>query len=312
MFTAFLSLLNRSGRLLRQAFDAFNANKAGTQAAALSFFTVFALPPLLVLLLQIASQFVEDNVVRTWLLTQARHGGGKLGVEIVEVILSHATRPDESNFFAGVVSVLMLIFSATGIFAQLQDILNTTWGVKVRPEVSIQRMIFARVISFALILAIGAMILLTILLDIGLAVVETFLTRQFEILNTIHLFQNLNHVFTFVGMTLLFTALYKFLPDVNIRWRDVLAGALFTSCCLSLSRFVIGWFLGMVHLGSAYGTMGTLIVFLFWLHLNMQIFLFGAEFTEALALANGAPIRPADYAIWLPGRTPPTKPPAKM
>lgn len=312
MLGRFLVSLNQFGRVIRSAFDAFNANKGSSQGAALSFFMVFALPPLLVLLVLIASQFVDDALIHGWLLAQARHGGGKLGGEMVEMILTHATRPDPTNVFAGGISVVMLIFSATGIFAQLQDCLNTIWGVKVRPEASIQRMITARVISFALIVAIGVLILLTILLDVGLAVVENLLTRQFSILSTVHFFQNLNRGTTFVGMTLLFAALFKFLPDVRILWRDVLAGAFFTSLALTLSKFLISWFLSSVNLGSAYGTMGSLIVFLFWLHINMQIFLFGAEFTEALATYEGAPVRPRDYAMWLPGRTPPAAPPAEM
>ncbi|HEY9842433.1 MAG TPA: YihY/virulence factor BrkB family protein, partial [Candidatus Obscuribacterales bacterium] len=182
----------------------------------------------------------------------------------------------------------------------------------VRPEVSLERMVTARLISFALILALGMLVLSTILLEVGLAVVENVVTRRFEILVTVHAFQNLNRGISFLVLTLLFAALFKFLPDVRIGWKDVVAGAFFTALALTVSKFLISWFLSTAHLGSAYGAMGSVIIFLFWLYLNIQIFLFGAEFTEALACANGAPIRPAEYAIWLPGRTPVGKPPAKM
>lgn len=297
-----LSFINRIGRVLKLSFDKFQANKASTQGAALSFFMVFALPPILLLLVMIATLFLDDQTVSNWLLTQARLSSGQMGQDIVKVILDNATRPDANNVFAGAVSVGTLIFSATGIFAQLQDTLNTMWGVRIKPEVSLQRMIWARIVSFMLILASGLTVLLTILLEVGLAVVENFVTTQFEILSQIHLFQALNRGIFFVILFLLFAAVFRFIPDVKVRWRNVFAGALFTSLALSLSRFVIGWFLSTFNLGTAYGTLGSLIIFLFWLHLNMQIFLFGAEFTESWAKEAGAPLEPADYATWLPGR----------
>lgn len=305
-----LSLLNRFGRVLIRAFNQFNENRAGTQGAALSFFTVFALPPLLVLLVMVATIFLDDTIVNNWLLVQAQRGGGELGASMVKLILDNMRRPEGSNIFAGLVSFSMLVFSATNIFASLQDILNTIWGVKVRPEVTIMRMIVARLNSFALILALGLTVLATILLEVGLAVAQNFVTSHFEILNRIFFFQNLNRGIGFVLITMMFVAIFKFLPDVKMRWRDVLIGALFTSVSLALSRYLISWFLSTAQLGTAYGTMGSLIIFLFWLHLNLQIMLFGAEFTEAWASEGGAPMAPKDYAIWLPGRAPKNVPPA--
>ncbi len=303
----------RSWRVFKHSFERFNENRAGTHGAALSFYAVFALPPLLLLLVMVTTLFIDVDTIRSFFIEQAGRIAGRTGTDMVTLILENSKRPDSSsNIFAGLVSVCMVIYSATGIFAQLQDTLNIMWGVKVRPEVSIQRMFVVRLVSFALILFLGATVLITILLEVGLAVVENIMTKRFEILEQIYFFQNLNRGIFFVVLTVMFAAIFRFLPDVRVPWRGVFAGSLFTSLALSLSKFLIAWFLSTAQLGTAYGTLGSLIIFLFWLHLNMQIFLFGAEFTEAFALESGVPIKPMDYAMWLPGRTPHNRPPASM
>lgn len=310
--SGFIAFCKRTWWVFKHSFDRFNENRAGTHGAALSFFTVFALPPLLLLLVMVTTLFLDIETVRAFMIEQAGRIAGRTGTDMVTLILENAKRPDANNLFAGMVSVAMVIYSATGIFAQLQDTLNIMWGVKVRPEVSIQRMFVVRLISFALILFLGATVLITILLEVGLAVVENVMTQRFEILEEIYFFQNLNRGIFFVVLTIMFAAIFRFLPDVRVPWRGVFAGAFFTSLILSLSKFLIAWFLSTAKLGTAYGTLGSLIIFLFWLHLNMQIFLFGAEFTEAFAIESGVPIKPMDYAMWLPGRTPHNQPPASM
>lgn len=288
--------------VLKYTFQEYNNDKIGVYGAALAFFAIFALPPLLVLLVSMLGWFIDPNTVQLQILGQIRAAGGAGSAEVVRTILENARRPDSSNSFALLFSVGMLIFSATGVFVQLQDALDTAWGVRPNPKAGWKLLLQSRALSFGLIGCLGFLVVVLLLADLALAVIENAVGARMGILQELQAFKLASLGISFLLLTGILAVVFKVLPDVKVRWQDVLAGSLFTALLLSLSKYAISWYLGSNDMGSAYGAAGSMIVFLFWLYLNIQLFLLGAEFTEAYAHEFGRPIRPDRHAIWLPGK----------
>lgn len=287
--------------VLKSMVTEFASDNASQHGAALSFFTVFALPPLLVLLVMTLSLFIDGSTVETQILDQVRKAAGKTSAEVVSTILENANKPGNSNVFAASVSLGVLLFSASNVFAQLQSTINAMWGVVVNPKVGLKAMLKTRFLSFGLILSTGFMVVVLLLVDVILAVLQNTLGAQLGILEEISFFKLMNLGISFVILTGVLATLFKVLPDVRIRWRDVAAGAVFTAAMLSISKFVISWYLSTSDMGSAYGAAGSTMIFLFWLYLNIQIFLLGAEFTESYAREFGSGIEPDHNAMWRKG-----------
>lgn len=296
--------LKRLSKVLLRTFYAFLEDKVSQRGAALSFFTVFALPPLLVLVVMLLGLILDDTAVQARIVLEVSKVGGENSKAVVQTILKNMTQPNQSNLFALGVSLSMLFFSASNVFAQLQDALNTIWGVRVKPGVEIKALVQARLLSFALILALALIGLLLVFLDIALNILQNTLAPQMGWLDEIHVFQYLSMGLSFFLLIGMMAAIFKILPDVEVAWQDVFIGSFFTALLLSLSKILIAWYLGHSNLGSAYGAAGSTILFLFWLYLNIQLFLLGAEFTEAYAHEYGSAIKPSAYAIWLPNQGP--------
>lgn len=293
--------------VLKATASAFTQDKVTQRGAALSFFTVFALPPLLVLLVMLLSLVLDAATVQNRILQEVQKAGDPNTLDVVQTILSNANPPDGSNRFAAIVSLSMLLFSATNVFAQLQDMLNTIWGVRVRSDIQIWGLVKIRLLSFGVILSLGLLIVVSTFLEVGLSVFQNllqghlhWLEHQMAWLSTLQFFKGISRSLSFLLLIGVLAAVFKILPDVRVSWRDVFIGAFFTACLLSISRFLIGWYLSSSAIGSAYGAAGSTILFLFWMYLNIQLFLLGAEFTEALAEEYGRSIQPRSYAEWLP------------
>lgn len=283
---------------------AFSEDKVSQRGAALAFFTVFALPPLLVLLVIFLSFVLDDVNVQQRILSEVQKAGGKNTASVIGTIFENANQPQQSNFFAVTVSLSMLAFSATNLFAQLQDTLNTIWGVRVKPGIGIKALIKSRLLSFSLILALGALVILMVLLDVGLAILQKTLAAQLGWLEQVHFYKYLSQTLSFAIFIAVVASIFKILPDVRVAWKDVFVGAVITALMLSLSKIGISYYLSHSHMGSAYGAAGSTILFLFWAYLNIQIFLIGAEITEVYAHRFGSAIQPTSYAVWLPGKAP--------
>lgn len=300
--------------VLQATASAFSQDKVTQRGAALSFFTIFALPPLLVLLVMLLSLVLDGATVQQRILEEVQKSGDPNTIEVVSTILKNANPPDGSNRFAAIISLSMLLFSASNVFAQLQDMLNTIWGVRVRSDIKIWGLVKMRLLSFGVIVSLGLLIVVSTFLEVGLSVLQNlllghlhWLDQQMVWLNNLQFFKWLSRSISFLLLIGVLAAVFKVLPDVKVSWQDVFIGAFFTACLLSISRFLIGWYLSSSTMGSAYGAAGSTILFLFWMYLNIQLFLLGAEFTEALAEEYGRSIQPRSYAEWLPGRAPARK-----
>lgn len=277
-----LEIVKRSG-------SEFFRDEGPRYAAALSYYTVFALGPLLALLLFLVGVIWDPKDVQGAIEFQIRDLVGPEASREVLAMVAHRDPTGGKGLLATIAGLAMLIFGATGTFLQLQDALNRAWNVEPDPaKGGIKNFIKKRVFSFGLIL--GIVFLLIVSLTVT-AVVSALSQRVAGGLpETLMLV--LNSVFAFAVITLLFAAMYKVLPDAKIGWRDVWVGAIGTALLFVLGKFLIGFYLGRSDPGSAFGAAGTLAVILIWIYYASHIVLFGAEFTQAWAEKFGGGIRP--------------------
>jgi membrane protein len=279
--------------LLKEAFQGWQQDKASLLAAALAYYTVFSITPLLVIAIAIVGAVFGQEAARGEILAQINDLVGAEGAQAIEMALANANQPQLGGI-ASLISVVVLLVGASGVFAQLQEALNTVWNITVKPNVGLWNFIQKRLLSFGMVLAIGFLLLVSLIIS---AILSGISKLEFDILPGLTIFwQLLNFLVSFGFITVLFALIYKYLPDVKIRWRDVWVGATITALLFSLGKYLIGLYLGQGSLGSTYGAAGSLIVFLAWVFYSAQILLFGAELTEVYARRYGRQIRPNSHA----------------
>lgn len=280
-------------KLLKEAFQEWQEDKVSLLAAALAYYTVFSVTPLLVIAIAIAGAVFGQNTAKVEILEQINGLVGEQGANAIEVALSNANQPEISGV-ASLISIVILLIGASGVFAQLQEALNTVWNVKAKPNGGIWNFIRKRLLSFGMVLVIGFLLLVSLILSAllsGIGKLQINLLPGFT-----PLWQLFNFAVSFGFIALLFALIYYYLPDVKIRWKDVWIGAIITALLFTIGKFVIGLYLGRGSFGSAYGAAGSLIVFLAWVFYSAQILLFGAEFTQVYARKYGRKIRPNAHA----------------
>ena len=280
-------------KLLKEAFGEWQKDKVSILAAALAYYTVFSIAPLLVIAIAIAGAVFGQEAARGEIVSQINYLVGEQGAKAIQTAVVDANQPQLGSV-ASIISIVVLFIGASGVFAQLQTALNTVWNVRVKPNAGIWEFIRKRLLSFGMVLSIGFLLLVSLILSTFLAAISK-LNFGF-ISNFGPLWQGINFLVSFGLITLLFALIYKYLPDVKIRWKDVWIGAIITTLLFVLGKFVIGLYLGRSTLGSAYGAAGSLIVFLAWVFYSTQILLFGAELTQVYTRKYGSDIRPDSHA----------------
>jgi membrane protein len=280
-------------RLLTETFQEWQQDRASMLAAALAYYTVFSVTPLLVIAIAIAGAVFGQDAAQGEIVSQINQLVGNQGAEVIETALANSDRPQLGSI-ASIISVIILLIGASGVFAQLQEALNTVWNVKTKPNAGIWLFIQKRLLSFGMVLAIGFLLLVSLIISAMLAGIGKL---NFNILPGFeYLWQIFNFLLSFGMISLLFALIYKYLPDVKIRWKDVWVGAIITALLFSFGKSLIGLYLGQGSLGSTYGAAGSLIIFLAWVFYSAQILLFGAEFTQVYTRKYGGQIRPNKHA----------------
>jgi membrane protein len=279
--------------LLKETVREFLNDGAMRVAAALSYYTVFALPPLLVLLIMIAGTIWEPADVHGGIEAQIRALLGPQGAEGVREMLANANAPGKGGLLPTLLGIGALLFGATGAFIQLQSALNTTWNVTPDPRMGgVRNFLRKRVLSLGLVLVLGFLMLVSLALSALLTAfgdrVGSYLP---EALSGVVL-QALQMAVSLVVITFFFAALFRLLPDAVIEWRDVWVGAAATGVFFVLGKFLIGLYIGQSDPGSAYGAAGSLAVILLWIYYASIIVLLGSEFTQVWARRRGAGIQP--------------------
>lgn len=270
--------------LLKAAFDDFNEDKAPRLAAALSYYTIFSLAPLLVVVIAVAGLVFGQDAVRGQLDNQIQGMVGAEGGDMIQEMIQNAQRPKET-LVATVLGLATLLLGAAGVFGQLKEALNTVWEVEPKKQ-GILATIKSQFISFTMVLGVGFLLLVSLVISALIAAVSTFINGLIG--NTEFVLQVVNFVISFGFVALLFALIYKILPDTEIEWRDVGIGAAFTALLFTIGKTLIGLYLGNSGVSSAYGAAGSLVIILLWVYYSAQIMLFGAEFTQVYAKRYGS------------------------
>ncbi len=286
-------------KLFSKTFEEWNQHKAPRLAAALAYYTVFSLSPLLIIIVAIAGLYFGQQAAQNQIVGQIQGLVGKQSASLIQTMMSSTYHPG-TNIIATVIGVVTLLLGAIGVFGQLQDSLNTVWEVQPVASGGIMGMIRNRILSFGLLLATGFLLLVSLVLSAGLQATSQYFASALPI--PPGTLEALNFVLSFLVITLLFAMIYKFLPDAEIHWRDVWHGAAFTALLFTIGKFLIGLYLGRSSVSSAYGAAGALVILLLWIYYSALILFFGAEFTRVYANTYGSKVEPE------PGAAPATNP----
>jgi membrane protein len=276
------------GGLLKESFKEWQKDKASRLAAALAYYTIFSLAPLVLVVLTILGWIYRDGNSSKLFLTQIVGLVGESGGEVFESIIEAANQPAKSTW-AAIVGIATAIFVATGVFVQLKDALNAAWGITEVRFKGLKGMVRVRAVSLTAILVIGFLLLVSLFVNTGLTALTSKLSSDDAILAI--LLQVFNQVLSIGLIAILFAFMYKFLPDIKIAWKDVWVGALFTSVLFNIGKLVIGLYLGNSNVGSSFGTAGSILVILLWVYYSAQIILFGAEFTQVYSEKYGSKVK---------------------
>ncbi|MEO1298764.1 MAG: YihY/virulence factor BrkB family protein [Cyanobacteria bacterium J06636_16] len=283
-------------RVIKEAFQEWNNDNASRLAAALAYYTIFSIAPLLILIIAIAGLFFDSSAVREQMTGQIESLLGSSGAEFITIVLDNANRPGESSgILASAISIGLLLFGATGVLAQLQTSLNIVWNVETRPDMGVMGFLHKRLLSFGMILGIGFLLLVSLVASSVVAGFANYFQNLFPGLDS--LVQLANFLISFGMVTLLFAMIFRFMPDVKIAWGDVWFGAAVTAILFAIGKFAIGLYLGNSSIGSTYGAAGSVIVLLVWVFYSAQILFFGAELTQVYARRFGSQIVPNQYAV---------------
>ena len=279
--------------LLSTTFTGWSEDKAPRLGAALAYYTVFSLTPLLMIAIAVAGFFFGAEAARGQIVSQIQALVGEQGGAAIETMVQNAAAQKSSGIAATIIGLATLLFGASGVFGELQDSLNTIWGVKPRPGRGIFGMIRDRFASFTMVIGIAFLLLVSLVLTAAISAFATMLGNAVPE-GWLHL---LNAVVSFAIVTVLFAAMYKYVPDVAIEWRDVWIGAGVTALLFTIGKVLIGLYLGRGSVASAYGAAGSLVVLLVWVYYSAQILFFGAEFTKVYAKSYGSGLKPERDAI---------------
>ena len=271
---------------LREVIDEWQRDAALTLGAALAYYTLFAMAPLLVLVIAVAGLALGRAAAQGEIVAQIGHLMGPEGARAIEEMIVRASAP-ASGITASVVSVATMILGASGVFGQLQSSLNQIFGAVPRPKRGwLQGVILQRLSHFGMIVAIGFLLLVSLVLSAVVAALHDMLQTHVPQLAAV--LPTLNFVLSLVVVTGLFAMIYKVLPDVRLAWRDVWLGAVVTALLFTVGKSVIGFWLGRAGTTSVYGAAGSLVLVLLWIYYSSQILFLGAEFTEVYSRRYGS------------------------
>jgi membrane protein len=281
-------------KVLRRALAGWWNDNVPHLGAALSYYTLFALAPILIVAMSIAGLAFGEEAVRGEIVGQIDGLVGHEGAVAVQAMLEGASRPS-SSIPATIIGVVTFFLGATGAFLELQTALNAIWRVKPKASGSLLRaLVIDRLISFGLVVAVGFLLLTSLVVSAGLAALDQYMGQAFP--GVAIVWQAVNVLVSLGVITLLFAMIYKVLPDVELAWSDVWVGALVTAGMFTLGKFLIGLYLGTSSIASSYGAAGSVIVLLVWVYYSAQILLLGAEFTREYVQQFGRRPPPSEFA----------------
>lgn len=283
--------------ILQNTFNGFIEDRALKLSAALSYYTVFSLAPLLLLLISLAGVFFGRDAIQGHVFSEINGLIGNEAAAQIQDIIRNMELSGKTNLTI-VIGAVTLLIGATSVFGEIQDSINLIWKVRAKPKRGWVKLLKDRLLSSSLIVGLGFLLIVSLLVNGVLVALNDWFKGYFPDV-TILIFNATNIIISFAVITLLFGVIFKVLPDAKIAWKDVRMGAFFTACLFMLGRYLIGLYIETTSTGSAYGAAGSLIVILVWVYYTAAILYFGAEFTKFYAEHTGARIQPADYAVYI-------------
>lgn len=281
--------------VLKCAFNGFIDNKVLKLSSSLAYYTVFSLAPLLIVLLFICGKIFGQEAIEGSIYGQIKGFVGPESAAQLQEIVKNASLSGKSNF-AAVIGIITLLIGATSVFAEIQDSINTIWGLKAKPGKGFRQFIQTRLASFGVIGSLGFLLLVSLGVTALVEGLSNSLKDRFPDV-TVIVFYILNILITFAVTSALFGVIFKVLPDAKVKWRDVISGAIATTLLFMLGKFAISFYISKSEVGTTYGAAGSLVVLLLWIYYSSVILYFGAEFTKAYAIKYGSPIHPNKYAV---------------
>jgi membrane protein len=289
--------LKKVWKILVATFTGFINDNGLKLSASLAYYTVFSLAPLLILVISLAGLFLGNDAATNRLYPQiAQYVGSQAAVQIQEMLKSLAF--SGKTGMAVVIGVVTLLLGASSIFVEIQDSLNTIWRVKAKPKKGWLKLLQNRFLSFSLIVSLGFLLLVSLVINFLMDALSKKLVHFLPYVTNL-LIKGINLGITLVVISTLFAIIFKVLPDVKIRWKDVRSGAVFTAMLFMLGQYAIGIYLQYTAQSSAYGAAGSIILILLWIYYTAAILYIGAEFTQVYAEALGCKIEPAEYAVYI-------------
>lgn len=283
--------------ILKHTFICFSDNEVPRMSAALSYYTLFSLAPILLIVITVSGIFYGREAIEGTLFGQIQNFIGPDAARQVQDIIRNAAT-SRNTTFASVVSVIALVFSATGVFTEIQSSINAIWQLKAKPRKGWLKFLLNRVLSFSMLLGLGFILLVSLVMN---TLLEILLQRLLLILPglSVWLTYSINMLVTFIVISFLFGVIFKLLPDAKIQWKDVRRGSFTTAILFMLAKFGISYYLGKSNPGGAYGTAGSLVIILLWVYFSAMILYFGACFTKVNAQYSGRRIFPNQYAVFV-------------
>ena len=283
------------GTIVKRTLSQWMEDRASRLAASLAYYTAFALAPLLIIALGIAGTVFDSHASREYVHTQLHGTLGPDAAQAVANIMENLSDSQSRSWFATITGVLILCYAGFGVFAELQDSLNTIWEVKPRPDMTWWDTIKARLLSFAMVMGIGFLLLVSLILTtlMTMAINYVGLGDEGVLLETVHTIISTGLI------TVLFAMMFKLLPDAKVRWRDVWLGAVITALLFTLGKYLLGLYIARSGVASVYGAAGSLVIVLIWVYYSAQILFLGAEFTQVYSKRHGERVPPTKNAVKL-------------
>lgn len=282
-------------KVLKNSFGGFAEDKITKKSASLAYYTVFSIGPLIIVAVFLASVFFEREAIEGSVFsTMTQFIGANAALQLQDMIKNTAI--SSSGTLAIIIGGATLLIGATTVFADMQDSINSIWGLKAKPKAGIMKLIKDRLLSFGVVASLGFLLLVSLGVSAIIEALNNQLTRVFPGLEVTLVYIG-NITISFIIITLLFMIIFKVLPDAKIKWRDVLSGSIATAILFMIGKFGISFYISKTEIGSTYGTAGSLVVVLVWIYYSSIILYFGAEFTKAFAVEYGGNIHPNEYSV---------------
>ncbi len=276
--------MKRYLQLFKQTFREFGEDKAPRLGAALAYYTIFSIAPLMLIAISTAGLVFGQEAAMGQISTQLKSVFGDNTAKAIEEMIQNAAKQKQGTI-AAAIGAVMLLFGAAGVFGQLKDALNTIWDIPPKKAGGVMGIIRERFFSIVMVMGVGFLLLVTLVFDAVAAAMGNYIAARFP--GGEAALQVVQLVISLALVTVVFAMIFRYVPDIRIPWRDVWHGAVLTSILFVLGKFGLGLYLGKAAIGSAYGAAGSLVILLVWIYWSAQIVFFGAEFTQVYARAHG-------------------------